>query len=213
MKRTLPALIGLLLVLAGTLSVAEAEIILANGVDPPYVTGGSGTLFDDPNTVKAVGLKMEGGVDYWFDSFRVVLENVSGNPQATGRIYVNDGSYTPGALLRSLDTMTVLSGSAASIYTFTSTTPLLLEDEARYWFAIASGPAAGSFRWNTNSPTAEPTGGPGTYLNYVLSNNGGAYNNSTVLCALEIDGTVVPEPAALVWLALGSLALACRNRR
>jgi hypothetical protein len=207
MKQTTTTLV-LLLLLVGMGTCANATTILANGVDPPYLN--DGTRFNDPNSVKAVGVRMDGG-SYLFDSLRVVLQNLSGNPQATGRIYVHDGSSTPGTLLRILDTVTVASGSGTNLYEFSSTTPLVLQEGASYWIGIASGPAAGDYRWNLTDPVKTPTGGPGTYRGYTLSDNGGPFAYSDVRCALEITGTVIPEPGTFVLLGVGAFVLVART--
>jgi len=185
----------------------RGDVILGNGVDPPYMY--DGTVFNDQRTLKGVGLEMSPGPTYSFERFSVVLENISGQPEATGHIYAHDGSIRPGAELLRLNTVTVNQGEG--VYDFIPSSPFALVGGQKYWFVVSDGPATGWFRWDRTDPAPAPSGGAGVFLGYTFSEDGGAsWTSSNVFCALEIHG--IPEPATLSLLAIGGLALVRRRR-
>ena len=206
-NQVLKALAGLLLLL-GTAKPAAADLILSNGVDAPYLE--NGTIFEDQSSLKGVGVGIPLGSDYFFDTFRVVLQGLTGSPQATGRIFSSDGTDTPVAELQTLNTVVVVPGHA--MYDFISPVQLILESEKSYWFVISDGPAIGDFRWDRTDPVGIPTG-IADFLGCTFSEDSGTHwRSSDVFNAFELNATVVPEPTTLSLLALGGLSLMRRRR-
>ena len=65
-----------------------------------------------------------------------------------------------------------------------------------------------------SGPAVNPSGAPADYLGHTMSVDGGAtWESSSVLCALKIHGTLLPEPASLCLLLAGGLAMIRRRRR
>lgn len=165
-----------------------AEVILSNGLDPPY--RGDGTIFNDKVTLKGVGVEIRPGTNFVFESFRVVLDYMSGTPDATGHIYENDGTWTPGPEIQVLNTDQVSGGT--EIYDFTSPVSVTLEAGKKYWLVVSDGPGTGWYRWDRTDPPLTPTGA-GIFLIYSASFNGGSsWSYSDIYCAFELNGT--PQP-------------------
>ena len=199
--------VAAVLAFGGLAGTAKGELILGNGLDPPYRQ--NGTVFNDQQTLKGMGLQMKSDA-YTFDRFSVVLEYMSGQPQATGHIYADDGLSRPGVELMTLNAVQPLSGEQA--YDFVPPSPFTLAANTKYWFVVSDGPTVGWFRWDRRDPTVNPTGVPADFVSYQLSEDGGAHwAYSSILCATEVHGTYIPEPATLALVALGGLALVRRR--
>jgi hypothetical protein len=202
-------------------SLAEAAIIInnlpttVNNAGSP-VTGTSG---------KANAFTMPAGGSYYLDSITVAVGDFNSGDRFLVRLYDNQVSATaadnntPGTSLATL----TLSGSwptTSGSYQFTFTAPastVVLSASSSYWVAVT--PSVGTVNWNSQTVTTSSELSPGaTQFSQMFGTNdpsgwqrpGG---NSSTLNNYRVDGTLVPEPAALSLLAGGLLPLLRRRRR
>lgn len=196
------------LVLAAYATQSLASVILSNSIEAPYQN--SGTAFSDQTTIKAVGVEMPDGSDYLFESFRVVLQGLAPS-QATGRIFSDNGAGAPLTELHSLNSSFVDFGH--DVYDFVSPSPITLQANEKYWFAISAGPGSHAFRWDRTDPAEEPSG-IADFLGYSFSDDSGAaWGASSFFNAFELKAKLIPEPTALLLCSSAFLIVSFGLRR
>ena len=193
--------------LVGLSAPVRADLILGNGFGPPYQ---SGTVFNDGRTLKGVGLEMKSGQTFAVDRFSVELEYLSGSPEITGHIYINNGTIRPQDELLTMNTVNVNAGTA--VYDFVPGVSFTLFAGQKYWFILSDGPSAGWARWSRHEPQQTPAGDPANFLGYTFSeDNGMSWTSSTIYNNLQIHGTYIPAPA-LAGVCLAGLMVVWRRR-
>jgi PEP-CTERM motif len=147
---------------------------------------------------------------YLLDSVQLAIADSSGDPSGfTVMIYsaiIGDATF-PGTSLGTLSGY--LNPSTAGIYTYTSTTGLVLSPSDSYFIVLTAGTtvANGAYEWSVTS-----TASPG-YTNYhwgdevFFAQSGNGINwsyASGIYGQFAIDATPVPEPSSSFLLLLGS---------
>jgi hypothetical protein len=136
---------------------------------------------------------------------------------------VADSGGQPGGVLATLTGDPTPSGypDPSPLYTYTAPPNVALAASTKYWIELSvsnsAGPASGQYTWYYTS-TAAFTGDPGWTMGglaFRLGGNG-TYEDWHILTTpnqLFSVQTVVPEPASLALLAIGSSLTLLRRRR
>lgn len=183
------------IVLAAT--AVHADVVMSNLA----AAGGSSTLFGPSATTiyKAYGWTM-GNDPYYVDSVTLRLFNFD---TGEARVSLWTGNTVPTTEVLQFNAPPG-QGAPDVDYTFTPVAQYTLAANTRYFVYVEEFNGGGNgFSWRATSPSTDPSG-VGTSFGYVFNGNPSTFRN-----ALEIQGTLVPEPASL--LLLGA-ALLLRRR-
>ncbi len=197
--------------LLATTSVASADIILGN-----YPPPNDGTLTATVNNLrrKAIAFAMPAGLGYNITSITLRLGNYDPADLAFLEIRDHNGTSTsPGAGIVGTFTAPVGLGPAIGDYVFTPNGTITLNAGTSYWIYLHGGATPSAFDWRAASPGVTPTGiatyGPG---NLFTTNSGSTWTTSATINSFNIEGVVVPAPAAAGLLMFAGVAAARRRR-
>lgn len=144
----------------------------------------------------------------------VYLDGISARLHMGGNVFVgifSDAGGIPGTQLGLFNINPPLN-TAPNINNFPYTGPsITLAPSTPYWIVTGAPSGLGSFFW---SYTGGASTGPGSIpLNWAYSNgyNAGWNPQAGFAYALEVNGTVVPEPGMLSLLGIGALGLLRRR--
>ena len=178
------------------------------------VEGGS------PGSGKSIGLTM-GAESFFLSSvtLRLSLDSVT-NDVPLVEIWTADVSNTPGALYGTLANPVFTYNGANADYTFTMPTSLTLDAGSSYFVVVRnSGPTAGapagSFTWASGSPTVVPSGSFASSIGspiFGTGNPAGWTSTSGVYNWMQVEGTAVPEPSTMAFIAVCGAAFVAVRR-
>lgn len=199
---------SLALAVAGT--SASAAVVIGNY---PFANDGTQSAGLNLTRRKALSFTMPAGTGYNITSVTLRLGNYI-TPTDTVVLEIRDhtGATTaPG--LSILGTFTApASGAAANAdFVFTPNGTVTLQPATSYW--IYAYGTVGAFDWKASNPGITPTG-IATYAGGSLfsTTSGSTWTVSASLNTFQIDGELVPAPAALAALGLGLLGAPRRRR-
>lgn len=186
---------GLGLMFCAALAIsASADIIIGNFSAAP----GTGTAFGTGSTTqfKAGGWTMPAGQDYFLDSVTLTIDFQTGVGE--GVVAIWSGAGQPQTQIATLTSPPQI---GSGDFTFTPAAPLVMQAGETYWVHVSAPPTSPSFQWRGTSPSTAPSG--------LAANAGYIFNGnpSTFFNRYQVEGTVVPEPAALLLLTVGALFL------
>lgn len=182
-----------------------------------HTGNGKGVAFTMPNPLQPA----PGTTSYTLDSIQLHLSGTSaGNSDITLSLYTNDGSNTPGTLIggftaSSSFTLTPTTG----VYTFNPSTSITLSASTTYWVTLQSSVVGGSgplVYWHTSTP--QPPASPSTV---GVTNFGAVFGSgspdtwtstSSNFNAMTVNATAVPEPGAVMLIAIGATFTLLRRR-
>jgi hypothetical protein len=171
---------------------------------------------------KAVGVTLDSGTSYHFNSFTAMLAMVTSDSpeylqteQVRAAIFA-DGGGRPGALLADLGVIDlhplqpIQSPFAAQRITWDATAPVLLQGGNTYWFGLNDTTQYSEFgiplaHWTIleSGGSTLPVGAE-TLAGYRISADGGLnWNASTFYNAMQIQVTPVPEPHSVALMLAG----------
>jgi hypothetical protein len=170
-----------------------------------FGTGAAATLFGPGSTTvfKAYGWTMPSD-SYFLDGVILRLNAYDTNE---AQVSIWSGASTPQTQL------IVLNGPAGQgtgdfDYTFTPPAQFTLQANQNYWVYVEAFQGGGdAFLWRATTPSTDPSG-IGTNVGYIFNGN-----PSTTRNALEITGTLVPEPASAALMSAFCAMLVRRRRR
>jgi hypothetical protein len=206
--------VRLLAVLAGVLGVTmtvRATVVVSN-LDGSPQTGfawnsstalqGSAFTLDStfaPTQLTAITLRMRASV------------NITNPIPVTLKLYNNSGNH-PGSQLVNMGTVNVENVEFPFDYSFTPQSPFTIQPGSKYWVVVAKGGStAASLVWYTTTASPDPGSDPAAAIPLGIAMSGPPWTIFPNTGKFKIEGEPVPEPASVMLLAVGALAL--RGRR
>lgn len=189
-----------LLVGAGAVLGAQlgaADVIMSNLA---AADDAGGTLFGPGSTTvfKAYGFTMPNQA-YFLDEVQL---RVSAYDTDESRVSIWDGAGTPQNELAVLDNPTGPGVAGYFTLDWTPASSFTLEANQTYWVYVEALNGGGNgFLWGDTTPSTDPSG-VGTSVGFVFNGNPSSFRN-----VVAINGTIVPEPAAVVLLGIAGLLL------
>lgn len=185
--------IGLLVVGLALSAAASADVLIGNF----NAAVGTGTIFGPGTTsiYKAFGWTMPAGNDYYLDSATLTMRF---NSQGTALVSIWDGASTPQNKLVTLNNPNQV---GSGDFKWTPSSPFIMEAGKNYWVYLEAASGSDNWYWEGTTPSTVP-GGPASPINYIFNGNPSSTRNR-----LQIEGTIVPEPAAITLLAVAGLLI------
>lgn len=171
---------------------ASGEVIMSNIA---FADDVGGTLFGPGSTTiyKAYGWTMPNDA-YFLDE---VFLRLSAYDTDEARVSIWDGDTLPENELLVLDSPVGPGMGGYFTLTFTPPETFIFEANTTYWVYVEANNGGGDgFLWGDTTPSTPPSG-IGTDVGFVFNGNPSTFRN-----ALEITGTLVPEPATVLLVAL-----------
>lgn len=204
-----PKVIARLVLVLSVLLLASSPVgaVIILGNLPSNGDNGSNPL--STTNHKAISFNM-GSTDYVLDSIVLRLNRsafAGGPTDPVVELRADSGDpLIPGlTVLSPPNPLAPASGFNDEVFTPASTFTLLAD--TTYWLLVRSESSAADSRllWTaSDTPGITPTGDGAILGNYRSSFDGGVnWNPSTFQNSFQINGTVVPEPATALMLALG----------
>lgn len=194
------AAVGFVALLAA--APARAEVIYGNTFDP--VSENTNTV--SGSTQFATGFTT-GASTLPIVSIDLGIGVPSGSVSPIVSLFAGSGSAPTGPALATFTTLSTVTGSSQSVYTFTPTAPVSVNPSSSYFVVVSAGPGE-SFRWfqAASNPAGQNASG-WTFLAGARSTTGGASYNPNGGAGLGYI-SVVPEPSTLALAGCGLATLA-----
>ena len=202
--------------LAASASLSQAVVLISS----IGTTDGSATTIGiGVRSGKAMNFVMAAGDDYSFDSARLSLSGATLTELNNLNIglWSNETGTTP--IASELVSLSYAGTSSGNIYDFTPDSSFTLEAETTYWLVLERYDETGSVAWESFTEPATGTIASSTARIFPSGSGQTAdpvtwQTTSGVFNAVEINGTVIPEPGAYALLAgLTGLSFVMLRRR
>ncbi|HXH60128.1 MAG TPA: PEP-CTERM sorting domain-containing protein [Fimbriimonadaceae bacterium] len=189
-------------------SVAKADVAFTTFLPGDGYNSSTGYLVSGPNSafgVNAWGMQFTSSLDGELTSVRFAGQHGSGGSPMQIQLAADDGSDGIGATLETW--FFTLFGSTSTIYTLVDNSPgLTLNSGHKYWLTFVDSDLEvdGINADDASVPLGRLAGDGGS---------GWSYTDNQQLSAFDVNVTPVPEPASILFLSLGALAVWKRKRR
>jgi len=132
-------------------------------------------------------------------SLTVILEGTPSDGTTTAYL-LSDSSTSPGDILETIGTFSEADlSSEPALYTLA--TSYILSPDSRYWIELTSDDNSAGWQWTSD---ASGVGVAGEFFaSFQGSGMWNVFTNANGPYQMEVEGTAVPEPSALLLLLLG----------